>query len=67
MELPAFPNQEDLAMPAKSKKQQQLMGADLERARQGKQTVTGMSATHLEDFATTKHAKLPTRVKKGKK
>ena len=54
-------------MPAKSKKQQQLMGADLERARQGKQTVTGMSATHLEDFATTKHAKLPTRVKKGKK
>ena len=54
-------------MPATSKKQQQLMGADLERARQGKKTVTGMNKTQLEDYASTPHKGLPTRVKKGKK
>ena len=54
-------------MPAQSKKQQQLAGADLERARQGKKTVTGMTKTQLEDFAATPHKNLPTRVKKGKK
>jgi hypothetical protein len=53
-------------MPSRSKKQQQLMGADLERARQGKKTVTGMNKAQLEEFASTPHKGLPTRVKKGK-
>lgn len=52
-------------MPAKSKKQQQLMGADLERARKGQKTVTGMSTSQLEDYASTPHKGLPRRVKKG--
>lgn len=50
-------------MPAKSKAQQQLMGADLARARAGKKTRTGMSADQLEDFAATKTKGLPQRVK----
>lgn len=53
-------------MPAKSKKQQQLMGADLARARKGQNTITGLSTSQLEDFASTPHKGLPTR-KKGKK
>lgn len=54
-------------MPAKSKKQQQMMGADLARARAGKTTVTGMTKSQLEDYASTPHKGLPTRTKKGKK
>ena len=54
-------------MPAKSKKQQQLMGADLERARTGQTTVSGLSKAQLDAYATTPHTHLPTRVKKGKK
>jgi hypothetical protein len=54
-------------MPAKSRKQQQLMGSDLARARKGQKTVTGMSVDQLEDYAATPHKGLPTRVKKGKK
>lgn len=50
-------------MPAKSKVQQHLMGADLARARAGKKTRTGMSESQLEDFASTKTKGLPTRVK----
>jgi len=38
-------------MPAKSKAQQRLMGADLARARAGKQTVTGMGAKKLHEMA----------------
>ena len=38
-------------MPAKSKAQQRLMGADLARARKGKRTRTGMSASHLRKWA----------------
>ena len=52
-------------MPAVSKKQQMLMGADLERAREGKKTRTGMSEGQLKDFASTKRKGLPMR--KGKK
>lgn len=37
--------------PAKSDKQRKMMGADLERAREGKKTKTGMSEKQLEDFA----------------
>ena len=38
-------------MPAKSKAQQRLMGADLARARSGKSTRTGMGAKKLEEMA----------------
>jgi hypothetical protein len=51
-------------MPSVSKKQQQMMGADLARARAGKSTRTGMSISQLEDFASTPRKGLPTRVKK---
>lgn len=54
-------------MPAKSKVQQEFMGADLRRAREGKKTRTGMSQSQLEDFAGTKRKGLPERVgNKGK-
>ena len=54
-------------MPAKSKKQQRFMGAELARKRAGKKTRTGMTAKQLEEFASTKRAKLPSRVKHGRK
>jgi hypothetical protein len=55
-------------MPSKSKAQQEFMGADLRRAREGKKTRTGMSESQLEDFAATKRKGLPQKVKqKGKK
>jgi hypothetical protein len=38
-------------MPAKSEKQRRFMAADLERAREGKKTKTGMSESDLKDFA----------------
>lgn len=50
-------------MPAKSKAQQRMMGADLARARAGKKTRTGMSMKQLEEFASTKRKGLPTRAK----
>lgn len=51
-------------MPAKSKKQQRLAGADLARKRAGKKTRTGMTEAQLEDFARTKRKKLPARTRK---
>lgn len=42
-------------MPSVSDRQQRFMGADLERAREGKKTVTGMSEAQLEDFARKRH------------
>lgn len=54
-------------MPAKSKVQQEMMGADLARARAGKKTRTGMSQQQLEDFASTKRKGLPQRVKRKSK
>jgi len=53
--------------PAKSKAQQRLMGADLARKRAGKKTRTGMSEKQLEEYASTKRSKLPTKVKRSKK
>ena len=53
-------------MPAKSKKQQSLMGADLTRLRAGKKTKTGMSEKQLKDFASTKRKGLPAKAKKRK-
>jgi hypothetical protein len=38
-------------MPAKSAKQQRYMGMDLARARAGKKTRTGMSASKLSEMA----------------
>jgi len=46
-------------MPAKSKKQQMFMGAELARKRAGKKTRTGMSEKQLKDFASTKRKGLP--------
>ena len=46
-------------MPAKSKAQQRLMGADLQRAREGKKTRTGMSKAQLKEFAETPRKGLP--------
>ena len=53
-------------MPAVSKKQQRLMGAELSRMRAGRKTVTGMSERQLEEYASTKRKGLPTKVKKKK-
>jgi hypothetical protein len=39
-------------MPASSEKQRRFMGAELERKREGKKTVTGMSEQELEKFAS---------------
>ena len=50
-------------MPAKSKKQQQFMGAELARKRGGKKTRTGMTESQLKDFASTKHKGLPKKKK----
>jgi hypothetical protein len=38
-------------MPASSEKQRKMMGADLQRAREGKETRTGMSIKRLREFA----------------
>jgi len=53
--------------PAKSKAQQRLMGADLARKRAGKKTRTGMTEKQLEEYASTKRSKLPSRAKRHKK
>ena len=50
-------------MPAVSKKQQRLMGADLARARAGKKTKTGMSTTQLKEYASTPTKGLPAKAK----
>jgi hypothetical protein len=46
-------------MPAVSKSQQMMMGADLSRLRSGKKTQTSMSEKQLSDFASTKTKGLP--------
>jgi hypothetical protein len=51
-------------MPAKSKAQQRMMGADLHRKMMGQKTKTGMSTQQLKDFAGTKTKGLPAKVKK---
>ncbi len=54
-------------MPAKSKAQQNFMGAELARKRAGKKTRTNMSEKQLEEFASTKLKGLPKKKKKGRK
>lgn len=49
-------------MPSRSKSQQRFFGAELARARSGKKTQTGLAEATIEDFAATKHAKLPEKV-----
>ena len=53
-------------MPAVSKRQQRLAGADLARSRAGKRTRTGMSQKQLKEYASTPRKGLPARVKKQK-
>lgn len=56
-----------LLMPAVSKRQQEMMGADLARARAGKKTRTGMSIKQLKEFASTKRKGLPERAPKKRR
>jgi len=51
-------------MPAKSKKQQMMMGADLARSRAGKATRTGMSTEKLKEFASIQQKGLPNRFRR---
>ncbi len=53
-------------MPARSKAQQMMMGAELARKRAGKKTRTEMTEKQLREFAHTKRSKLPARKKKKK-
>ena len=53
-------------MPAKSKKQQAFMGAELAKKRAGQPTQTDMGAPQLEEFAATKTKGLPEKVGKPK-
>lgn len=55
-------------MPSRSRAQQRFFGSELDRARKGKKTQTGLAEATIEDFAATKLAKLPEKVKpKAKK
>jgi len=51
-------------MPAKSKKQQMFMGAELSRKRAGKKTKTGMTEQKLKEYAGTKRKGLPVKKRK---
>lgn len=53
-------------MPSVSKAQQGMMGADYQRAKEGKPTRTGMSKAQLKDFASTSTKGLPEKVSKAK-
>jgi hypothetical protein len=44
-------------MSAKTEKQRRFMGAELERKREGKKTVTGMSEKELEKMASKSDSK----------
>lgn len=50
-------------MPAVSQAQQRFMGAEYARAKAGKKTRTGMKASKLREFASTKRKGLPARVR----
>ena len=51
-------------MPAVSKRQRRMMGADLARARAGASTRTGMSEAQLRDFAKKPKRSNPRGAKK---
>jgi hypothetical protein len=48
-------------MPSTTPKQRRFMGADYERAKEGKKTRTGMSESQLRDFASGPVKKKPPR------
>ncbi len=50
-------------MPAKTKRQQRFMGAELARRRSGKKTKTGMSEQQLREFVSKKENNMPRRRK----
>ena len=50
--------------PSVSKKQQRFMGMELSKQRKTGKNDTGMSASQLEDYASTKRKGLPERKKK---
>ena len=52
-------------MPAKSKTQQRLMGAELNRKRAGKKTKTKMTEKQMEEFASTGTKHLPVKAHKA--
>jgi hypothetical protein len=55
-------------MPARSKAQQRMMGAELARKRAGKKTRTGMTLKQLRKMARKpKGKRLPARVRKKKR
>lgn len=54
-------------MPARSKAQQQFMGAELRRKRAGKRTRTKMTEAQLEEYASTPRKGLPKRAKGAKR
>lgn len=47
---PGFLGVKETTMPPKSEKQRRFMAADRERAREGKDTKTGMSEDQLSDY-----------------
>ncbi len=49
-------------MPAVSKKQRQFMAIELEKAKAGEATKTGMSVKQLEHYANTPEEGLPDRI-----
>jgi len=52
-------------MPAKSKRQQRFMGAELARRREGKQPrIPSLTTAEVEKFAHTKRKGLPARARK---
>ena len=52
-------------MPAKTRRQQRFMGAELNRARAGKKTRTGMSASKLREMASKPKGGYRKRKRKG--
>jgi hypothetical protein len=54
-------------MPSVSKKQRRFMAAELNRARAGNKTLTGMTEEQLSHYASTPDNQLPERVPKPMK
>lgn len=53
-------------MPAKSARQQRMMGADLARARKGKKTKTGLGAAKLSEMASAPKGGYPAKKAKDR-
>ena len=57
---------QEVKIPAKSKRQQRFMGAELTRRRAGRKTVTGMSEAQLREFAGTRRKGLPALARRAR-